>query len=538
MSPILRLALGLSLGLIATASWAADEAQVLRQRAEQLAVQGRCEEALTRAEEARALDPTDARAALVAGRCQLLLGRYGEAIEPLTTARRLDPSLPQVSTDLAQCHYHLGEFAQARDALEAAERQDPEDGRMHLYRGLLLLEEAKEAEAAAAFDRAGSLDPTLAETASLYAGRTWASVRDRERATAALERARDSDPDSEWGREAGRELERLEGPYKKHRWARLRGGMQYDDNVALRIPGEANDLNTRRLGRFDFGEDDSLVTVFDGELGAEFLRDPDRSAGVIGGYEGSVHGDTHEFDLQYPRASVWFDQRIAPDTFLRVQPFLGYAWLETDPFVFHGGTILALSRHLSERWIGQAFGRINFNNYLFRIQPDPVLVALDLATGNRFNAEALRRRDRDGWEGDLGVESRYTVAGLDTTVRGSLAYQRYEAEGKDWDRDGYYLWLTVQQPLPLGFEAYVRGSFTDQYYEHRSSFLAANRWTNGLGSKRRDQIFEVETELKYRLTDWAILSARYQYIDNDSNTPVFDYDRHIAGGYLTLSWED
>jgi hypothetical protein len=63
------------------------------------------------------------------------------------------------------------------------------------------------------------------------------------------------------------------------------------------------------------------------------------------------------------------------------------------------------------------------------------------------------------------------------------------------------------------------------------------RFIPGLGPKRRDRIYQAEAELGYPVTDWLIVSARYQYTNDDSNTRVFDYDRHIAGGYITLSWE-
>ena len=69
-----------------------------------------------------------------------------------------------------------------------------------------------------------------------------------------------------------------------------------------------------------------------------------------------------------------------------------------------------------------------------------------------------------------------------------------------------------------------------------SSHLIASEYAFGFGPKRRDRIWELEAELSYPLTEWMTVSARYQYTDNDSNTEVFDYDRHIVGGYLTFQW--
>jgi Flp pilus assembly protein TadD len=75
VSRALRLLAAAVLAAAALPALAADEAPVLRQRAEQLAASGRCEEALPRARRARELAPQDARAALVEGRCLLRLGQ-------------------------------------------------------------------------------------------------------------------------------------------------------------------------------------------------------------------------------------------------------------------------------------------------------------------------------------------------------------------------------------------------------------------------------------------------------------------------------
>ena len=40
----------------------------------------------------------------------------------------------------------------------------------------------------------------------------------------------------------------------------------------------------------------------------------------------------------------------------------------------------------------------------------------------------------------------------------------------------------------------------------------------------------------FQLTSWLQVSARAQYTDAKSDVTVFDYDRWIAGGYLTATW--
>jgi len=536
-------AAGLLAWIAAAPAFAADEAAVLRQRAEQLAAEDRCSEALPRARRARELDPRDARAALVEGRCLLREGLYRDALAPLGAARELDPALPGVSTDLAQCHYHLDELEAASAELDRAEAQDPDDARMHLYRGLLLARSSREADAAASFDRAAALDPSLAEVAGLYAGRSWAIARDRERAAESFERARDADPDSEWARAAERELAALEAPYRENRWLRVKAGVEYDDNVALRVPGSANDFVTRILGGFDFGERNDVVGVWEGEVGAELHRDPDSSLGAMAGYEGNAHfKEFHALDLQYPWASVWYDKRLGEDTWLRIQPYAGYAWLETDPYVAHGGGVLSLSHELAERLTVQPFVRVNVNDFHYRIDPDPVLTnPLFLALSGvpaGIGPDARRRRNRDGFGVEPGAELTWQLARTDTTFHLGGSYLRYEAEGKDWSLDGGAGWLGIRQPLPFDFALSLDGRFTYWDFDHRSSYLPGLEYAFGWGPKRRDRIYEGEAELFYPLLEWLTLSARYRYTDSQSNTEIYDYDRHIVGGYLTVHWID
>ena len=521
MSGVVRLLTAAIFAVAALPALAADEAPVLRQRAEQLAASDRCEEALPRARRARELAPNDARAALVEGRCLLRLGQYREAIAPLTRARELDASLKGVSTDLAQCHYHLDEIEDASAELDRAERENPDDARTQLYRGLVLSRQAKQREAAAAFDRAGGLDPSYAGIAGLYAGRTWASVQDREKAKQAFERAHSADPSSEWGRSAAAELETLDAANRRHVWAIARGGVEHDSNVTLQ--------DEYTFGRFpDFRrahERDDTVAVFEAEGGIELYRDEKQSTGAAVGYKGNAHDNVHELDLQYPWATIWYDRRLSEDTWVRLQPFFGYAWLESDPFVIHGGGTASLYHTFSDRFTGRLFSRLNVNDFLYHLHPDPP------------QDQFVRNRNRDGTESETGVEGSFALVPGSTSLRAGTAYSHYWAEGRDWDRNGLRTWIGATQQLPWRFVLDVLGTYYYQPYAHRSSYdLDVARYTSGQGPTRTDHIWDAQVELRYPLTSWAEISARFQYTSAESNVEVFDYDRWIAGGYLTLSW--
>lgn len=537
MKPTLLVAVALA-GLLAAPVRAAEEAAVLRQRAEQLAAQDRCAEALPRARRARELAPGDARAALVEGRCALRTGDYAGAVEPLEAARRLDPSLDGVTTDLGQVHYHLGRLDRAQEELARALERDPDDARALLYRGLVLLRRAENEEAARTLDRASRLDEQMSPAAAYYAGLAWEHAQERDRAVAALRRARDADPDGPWGEEADRALERVGESFRRHWWARVRGGLEHDSNPALRIPGSASAENVEVFGGFEFGERGDLRGVFDGELGAELLRSPEWSAGAIAGYQGNAYTDLHEFDLQYPWLALWLDHRIAEKTWMRLQPFGGYQWLETDPFVAHGGVQLSVDHELGDALLGRVFGRYGYNDFLYRVSGSPVLLVFDTVVGSGFDALARGRRDRDGSEVDAGAELELDVDATATTLRGGAAYERYESDGEDWRRDGVRGWVGAEQELPLELDLDLFASFAHRPYEHVSSFTRAPFLVAGGGTKRIDNVWELAGSLERPLGEHVTVGVRAAYTDHESNTTVFDYDRWIAGGYVVLTWGD
>jgi len=512
----------LRLGLVALAVWflalevrAADEGLVLRMRAEQLASEGQCTEAITTARRARELDPDDAVAAFVEGRCALNLQRYEEAISALEQAQRLSPGLEGLAIDLTAARYHHGDLAAAEASLSVAEGQSPDDPRVSLYRGLLLMERAQDAEAATAFERAREMNPRMTPVASYYEGLAWERARDRERAREALRRVKDDAPSSAWATEAGNALDRLderEAAEAPNFWATVSVGGEWDDNVVIRGDGVTlpDNISDQEDGR----------AIWFGEAGAELLRTEKWAGGVIAGYYGNAHFDLHQFDTQYPSLSVWLDRRIDEKSFVRLQPYAGYAWLETDPYLGHVGGTVSYHRDFEDAGNGRLYARGGYRDYLFNIRNAVV-----------DGEDYTRERDRDGFAFRTGYDHGLGVT--DTTdLRGGIVYGFYEAEGDDFSFQGIGGHLGIRQALPfeVTFDAEARYSY--DWYRRASSF---NTPPQG-GASRRDNLWSTRVALERPITDWMSVTAHWRYFDSDSNTDAYDYDRHILGGYFTVSY--
>jgi tetratricopeptide (TPR) repeat protein len=492
---------------VSSAALAADEALVLRMSAERQAAQGQCEQAIETARRARALAPNDAGAAAVEGRCLLDLKRYAEAAPVLADARRLAPNDAEVAVQNLMVQYHLGNRADAERALSDAERLAPNDARTQLYKGLLLADRAQDREAAVVLERAASLDPTADPYASYYAGMAWQRAQERDKAREALERARAAG--GEWGAEAERALVQLDaGGIAARYFVRARAGIEYDSNVVLK--GDDVTLPDDISGQEDWR---GVWTV---RAGAEVFRTTNWSGGVIGGYQGTKQFDLSDFDLQYPTASLWLDRRVDNQSFLRLQPYGGFAWQQGDQYLAHGGGELSYYRSYDTAGFGRLWGRVGYQDYRYPLQ-GPV-----------------GRVSRDGWEYLGGYEHTLPFDTSGTTVRAGVVAGAYDANGRDYDYATGGGYGGVRQELPFEFAIDLSGGFDYEAYQNSSFFDP----TAISSPKRRDKIWTAQAELERPLTEWLILSGRYRYRDNDSNVEPFNYHRHIAGGYLTVVWSD
>ena len=325
---------------------------------------------------------------------------------------------------------------------------------------------------------------------------------------------------------------------------RFEGGIEYDSNVP-RIDVSPNQLSRLQLGPFPDDEGD-WATTFEADAGMELSRSPDRSVGVAAGYSGNAHFDLHDFDLMAPWASLWLDERLGEDTWLRVQPWGGYIWFDSEPFAAYGGLDVSVSTLFSRTTGGRVFVDTNYMDLRLPIRPPA-------SYSPAQNRVATRARNRDGLDVEAGVEIHHTFLASDTRVRAGSAYERTQTEGRDWTFHGGEVWVGLLQPLPGDLRFEVEGRYTYRDFDHRSSFLAPRIYFgstgappsvitappfDGGGPDRRDQLFEVETELSYRVNDWLELAAHYRFEDQESNTSLFDFDRHVVGATFTLYYGD
>jgi tetratricopeptide (TPR) repeat protein len=538
--------------LVAAPVRAADDARLLIIRAQSLAVDGRCEEALPLLDQAHRADPRGTDAALLASECLIRLERFDEAVDVLEEARHREGSTEFAELRLAMAYYHEGRFPEAERVLDEASPRLAGRPGFHLYRGLLLLRRHQAVPAARELEAARRAGPERVEpAASYYAGVAWASAGELDRAERAFERVRQEAPETAWADRATNVQGRAQAFRRADLWVELKTGLEFDDNVVLRAgPVSLPDhLPSQRDAR----------AVFEIEAGKEFFDDGPWSAGTMLSYRGHAHQDLDAFDLVYPAGTVWLDRRLAEGTMARLRYDLGYAAYGGDPFLFSQ----ALTPTLFQEWRDGSLTRFYLRYYRLSYLSDsydvagapsgsspgdlcnpagvdPPSAATPACGPPDFDERSARNQDGDGIT--IGAEHRLPLGFASTELRSGYAFHHFGARGREYSFNGHELSLGTLSALPFDLQLDTFVSYTFRPYRHASSFADPRELQPGRqyaldDRDRRDDTWRFHAELERPLSQRLSASLRYEYTRNHSNVTVFDYNRQILGAYLTVRFQ-
>ncbi len=147
----------------------------------------------------------------------------------------------------------------------------------------------------------------------------------------------------------------------------------------------------------------------------------------------------------------------------------------------------------------------------------------------------------------MGLKHRLPIRALrneitrDVGVRAGYEYGRYGAEGEDYDGESHTLEMGFDVEFPAKITFDFVWSYSFQPFDHRSSFPDPSDLAAGIEygldpSDRKDQIWHTEAVLEIPIMQIVVGSLRYAYTKSDSNVSVFEFDRHVVGGYLTYAF--
>jgi tetratricopeptide (TPR) repeat protein len=503
-----------------------------------LAQEGRCEAALPELAVARAQAPDDAQLAELAGQCQLRLLRYADAIASFETALAADPQRADLQLALAKARYHQGDRDGAEVALARASALEG-DAEYQLYLGMLRLEQGDADAAVAALERARALDARRVEpVASYYLGLAQAQRGEKDQARDALRRVTDSWTGTDWSSEAARGIERIDRGRGRQGWGSVGAGFEYDSNVVLR--GRGAPLPE------DISDEDDVRGVWTGNLGGELWKGDDTTVGLMGSYRGTTHADLHDFDAQFPSATLWLDRALTETLQARVRYDFGYAWLDLDPFVVTNGGLLSFMQSWPAFGRTEVYGQAFVDEYFFESDDVPGPGCAGQPCGPA-GLDEEHERERDGWGGSAGLTHYLPIATgalplSQAELRGGYRYTGFDAQGREYSFDSHELHGGFAVTLPLAVALDVSGGYSWRPYHHPSTFpdpddvdATPNGSVYPLSNvKRRENTARLEVGLARAFGEYVTLAAHYRFLDNHSNVDVFDYDQHVVGVSITL----
>ncbi len=556
--------------LLAVPAAANARESALLHEGEGLARSGRCEQAIPVLERARAADPADAVVLHVLGQCQIRLADYASAATTLDAARQLDPNLPEVDLQIGIARYHSDDLDGAEAAFAEARRREGSgaSAELDLYEGLVQLERSQPAQAAQTLERARQRNRRLVEPiASYYAGVAWMTADDEARSRVALERVVREAPGTQWATAAQRILddptgsagqrgirdrrdldgeEQAERPlgsmaelHRPERWLLLSGGLEWDSNVSLNGKGVEIPISISN-------EDDGRG-VWSVQGGEQLVKTEDWTVGVLAAYYGTAYFSESDFNVHYPSISPWVDWRIGDSTTLRLQYDFSYAWVDNNPFLLSQGFIPAVYHNWGRAGTSRFQADIFYDDYKYdkfaipqAVDPGGNCPGVAPSSCSPFGVNVEKRLNADGLGAFIGLGHSIGVDSLNTEFFGGYRFLFYESSGTEYSYRGHEIQLGSRTLLPFDVMLDLRGRYAYKPYQDASvlpikGIIPTDDTAYAIRSvDRRESVFEVVAILEREITRNVFGSIRCNYLNNDSNTAVYDYDRVLVGGFVTV----
>ena len=508
---------------------------------------GRCDEA-ERALEGR--NQLESRARLLVGQCRIRAGLYPEALldfDRIRGASDLTPSqVGDVELYRGVAFYHLERYTEATAALGRADGLTSEEAQLSLYRGLIALRNGDSDRAAPALETAARLSPAVTEpVASYYAGLAWEGSAERVKARRAFKRVVDIDGDGPWGKEAAKMLDAM-APYPFY--VNMSAGIEYDDNVQLRggVTRDAVGVNTN--GEKDFRG----VWRIDG--GVQLFEIDDWSGGINGGYAGNAHDGLADFNTNYLTGGAYLTHRLDPNSFVRAQYQYGFAWVDEESFLSTQVAEVGYSHVWPMSGTTDLVAGVLWTDLRFDFEdvpdagfcpalPTPLTIGCG-PTGLREDQE----RNRDSVAYSAGLSHSYPVvmpASIDSVFQemnllGGYHFRYIDSKGNEWEHYSHLFRVGVLIELPRDFRVSTHATYEYRDFANPSTYpdLESPDIAYALsGADREEHEVTFQAEVEKDLTEQLSISARWTYLNNESNRRVYDYTRHVVGGYVNVRFE-
>jgi len=428
-------------------------------------------EAIEAFEKARAEDPDSSVAAFYLGLAYKQTFDYEKALGHFRDAVTLTPRIKEAVIELVDVAMQLGDIEEAKRWIGVAEEADVLPAKTAFLKGLILREEGKNREAEEAFEKAKSLDPTIAQASDIQIALGHIMERELKKAKESFESAITQDPQSDLAGFARQYLDTVEQRLELERPFRFTLGIfgQYDDNMVLKPNDEA-------LAS-------SVTNESSNVLNSSFRVN----------YVPAMQGPWL-FSARYAVMSSLHEKNVHSHDSLS-------NYLSINPGYNFGNFAVNLSTEYSHSIVrGPSYKKYSgsFSSgplFRFAIKGNQLLEIFSGYTNTEYFKPSLApEEDRD-----------------------SYGYKSY-AEGQNWDNISHGFSANFAMPVAEKVKLQLSGSFKDQNFE--------NTHTN-FDVKRDDTVYSFSGGFTWEYFEDTTFVAQYSYNRNESNIKAYDYTRNL-----------
>lgn len=471
--------------------------------------------ALEHFDKAVAADARDPQAHLFRGAALNRLQRFDEALASLDQARRLRSANPQIDFEAGWALMALDRYDEAIAHLQRYNERNPGHGQAHEFLGRCHFAKGDLDAAERELNKAIELDPELRPTVEL----SLAAIDERRGEGAAADRRlRNLVTDmpaaapsrvlrNRLGAAAPRRPVGFQPPGAKRWHLTLTSGFGYTDNVIAasdNVPLPADVSGT-----------DSAFGRFGAILSYDLVQEADYN--IVVGYAFGADEYEGQFDTSDYKSHAWW-----ADYTRRLNDRATLTFRLADEYLNIGGS--SFRNAISVR-----------PGLIYRVTDDlSIELAYTFNTAEYYTAPTAVT-DRDGESHTGSVTTYWRLPRTDFTGRAGVYFTRTDADGSDYDADFVAGFISLAHPLVWDVRGEVTFSHIDADYDNPNTFT-------GFAFARNDEINIVSVELTKPIDmpgldeQSARVYLRYDFTENDSDVPAFNYDQYVISGGVVVEF--
>ncbi|MEE8575348.1 MAG: tetratricopeptide repeat protein [Thermodesulfobacteriota bacterium] len=467
------------------------------------------EEAALLLEAIRKRDPSSSIAAYYLGLSYKQMMDFEQAAANLRAATKLKPRVNDAVFDLAEMYYKLGKLDECLTQLEEAKRLGIQPAHTTFLKGTVMAKKGRHKEAIKLFSEAKALNPSLTQSADYKTGLSLVKMGSLKEAGKAFNDLIIEDPNSDLANFARQQVEvmkRIKQQNQQSKPIRLAAsvGYEYDDNALL----QPSDQTATKIitGTHDYRR----VFTFRGEYIPK-LSGPLRFKAQYSLFD-SDHRDLHALDVSSHTVALVPSYRIKGNSFisgstLNMLLSYNYTWVDNDKYLYTYTVSPGYTFIFPKGFMGQVGARFQKKEFV----KSPMLAV----------------EDRDANQYAAYISAFYLFMKNKGLANTKYEISRETTDGHNWSYIGHRVSANLSFPLIMNFRA--TGS-ADAFY-HRFD----NKHTTFFKS-REDMTWTLASSLSYDFYKNADLQVKYAYTRGESNIPVYDYHKFVAGLSLNVKY--